>query len=159
MKPTKPKKVKNPVRIAAGKKSKNKGASFERKICNLFDKMGYHAEREVQYRGNTGDAKDIRVEEFKDHHFECKSYASLGKEWWDNKLLKQWIGQCQAESMGRRWFLIFKENAGSIYVLQERNTSHSPEFLELFKLVIRMGEESFVIYKFEELFDKNEEDK
>lgn len=135
--------------------SRAKGATFERTIVNLFKKAGFDAEREQQFRGNTGDAKDIRVAEFSSYHFECKFYKSLGKEWWKHKLMKSWIAQCERDSQSRPWFLIFKENFGDIYVLQkvaisgyQLVTSEKPRF----KLDIFIDGEPYVAYLFEDLF-------
>jgi len=86
---TKTKKVKNPKRIAAGKKAKSKGSRGERELVNWLKENGItSARRTQQYSGADGDSDVVASDEFPGLFIESKRYA---KSVLSFELVKSWI--------------------------------------------------------------------
>lgn len=63
-------------RSALGKKSKNKGKTFERTVSHLFKDRGFTARRGQQFKGSP-DSPDVVVEEIPEINLECKAVEKL----------------------------------------------------------------------------------
>ena len=76
-----------------GKKSKTKGASYEREVAAKLREAGFNARRTAQYCGNTGDASDVVGLDY--CHIECKRYANRGFDY-------EWLEQATRDAAAKK---------------------------------------------------------
>jgi Holliday junction resolvase len=88
--------------------SKQKGASFERKLASMFRNYGYEARRTAQYCGNAGDASDVVGLPF--IHIEAKHQEKMH--------LYDWMSQAIADASGKDVFpvVFHKKNRCDVLV-------------------------------------------
>lgn len=94
------------------KKSKEKGARFERTLARKIREYGYEARRTAQYCGNTGDASDVVGLPFL--HIEAKHQEAMR--------LYEWMAQAKRDAAagGENLPVVFhKKNNAEILVTME----------------------------------------
>ncbi len=105
-----------------GKKSRDKGARFERTLASKFREYGYNARRSAQYCGSTGDAADVIG--LPGIHIEAKAQETMR--------LYDWMAQAkrdaQAGGEGRLPAVFHKKNNCAILVTMELD-----DFMEIYR--------------------------
>lgn len=91
--------------------SKNKGATFERKLSSLFREYGYDTHRTAQYCGNSGQAQDIMGLPY--ISVEAKARKEIAVCRW----MEQAIRDATANGGGNKPTVFMKENFGEVLVL------------------------------------------
>lgn len=100
--------------------SRDRGASFEREVANLFKDWGYEAFRTAQHMGKTGQAPDVKVDYL---HVECKRRRTIAVyEWYE-----QARQDALAEGKGNLPTVIFRADNKPPMVMM-----HFEDFIHLF---------------------------
>ena len=102
--------------------SRNKGATFERKLSSLFREYGYDTHRTAQYCGNSGQAHDIMGLPY--ISVEAKARKEIAVCRW----MDQAIRDATANGGGDKPTVFMKENFGEVLVLMRLN-----DWMELYR--------------------------
>lgn len=86
-----------------------KGARGERELADELNRLGLLARRSVQYSGKSGEAADLIVVGLA-AHVECKRTEVIR--------LDKWLEQVEADSRGRPWIIVMKQNRRPWLVVQ-----------------------------------------
>lgn len=84
------KKVKDPKRVAIGKRSRNKGGVGERELAALLRDNGFDAHRGQQFKGGSDSPDVVGLPGF---HVECKRV--------EKGSLYEWLAQAQCDAAGK----------------------------------------------------------
>lgn len=93
-----------------GGMQRRKGATGERELVDLLNRLGFIARRTAQYCGSSGDASDIVISDFP-MHTEVKRTERL--KWRDT------LRQVQRDSHGKPWVIFHRQSNMPWLVIME----------------------------------------